>query len=274
MNPTEAQLRELAAWLVRRVVESERGLRSPAQLTPLLTVVAQARLTESRRSRWHVAPAGPVLPADVRTVSVQKDTPHRAQAVVLVRRGSRWEAVHLQLVRDTDGWRIHDLRRPSPSLDHTPDPQPPEEAFRRLTSTRGAAAAAAEASRHRATEAPDDDRHRAEVARWTRVVADLDRQIAEIGERIQSADMVSLHNPNPPKWAVRVLGPRPTDPDGRRRWSKAAVALAAFRRQWGITEQERPLGALPTHPRQITDLDNLLQLLDQLSMSPPDQALL
>lgn len=274
MSPTDAQLRDLASWLVRRIVEAERGLRSPNQLTPLLTEVANIRVLESRRTPWRATETGPLLPTDVRTLTVQQHNPHYAHAVVLVRRGPRWEAIHLLLAHDPDGWRIHNLRRPHQSLDHTPDPQPPEAALDTLTSTRRAAAAAAQASQQRADESPADSRYPTEVARWTRIVAHLDRQIAEIEARIHGADTVRLHDPTPPPWAVTILGPRSEDPAQQRTWIQAAAAIAAYRRRWGITDPDRPLGALPAHPRQIADLDRVLQLIDRLGLQPPNQSLL
>lgn len=277
ISPTDQQLRNLTGWLVVRIVEAERGLRSPAQLHHVLTQVGRARLTAAQHQHRPTRAAGPVLPADVRTVAVQRDRcPGSVQAVVIVRRDDRWEALHVHLLHEHGGWRIHDLQRPTPTLGHqqpADHADPPDSARRHLTGTRRASAAALQAVRHRAARDHGQERHITDLKRWERIVADYDRQLDHLERTAQHADATDLAGSTPPTWATRTLGPRPDQPKRRQRWLQAGVAVAAYRRRWGITSADQPLGN-PTHPNQIIELNRILKQIDRLGLTPPAQDLL
>lgn len=269
MTPTDAQLRTLARWLARTWVETERGLRSPHQLQPLLTRLAYTRL-QQLPPHQRATPGAVLLPEDVRTVSLQRDGPGRARAVALVRSADRWQALYLELRQQQRSWRIHDIARPH-HLEPDPPPQPsdPAESLHRLQDTHRHAEAAAQAADRAHRGKPTSPRRQAEATHWRQLVADLNRKIADLQRRLELADRALLSTETPPEWATGTLGPRPHDPHHQQAWIDAAVAVATYRRRWGLTTDPRPLGPTPSHPNQTADLNDLFHLIDRLGLPTP-----
>ena len=53
-----------------------------------------------------------------------------------------------------------------------------------------------------------------------------------------------------PAWAVKALGPVPTDPGERERWQERASAVGAYRELFGYDDERQPIGPEPVadHP--------------------------
>ena len=85
-------------------LEAEAGRRPRAQLRPLMTPMLYARLAEV----W----VRPGTPGTVVSVCVAQHTADRADAVAVVRRGPRWGAIGVGLVRTASGWLVDTVARP------------------------------------------------------------------------------------------------------------------------------------------------------------------
>jgi hypothetical protein len=84
---------------------------------------------------------------------------------------------------------------------------------------------------------PSDDPQRA--AALLDLAERLDERTADLGARAAL---------RPPRWALDRLGPVPRDPAGRREWASRAGPVAAYREQYGLTDQDRPIGREPAAP--------------------------
>ncbi|MBA2730968.1 MAG: hypothetical protein H0U48_09500 [Euzebyaceae bacterium] len=110
----------LAAAFATLYCEFEAGRRPRRHLTSMATPLLVARLAAAS-----VRPSTPATVARVLVVPVESDT---AEAVVVVRRGERYTALALRLVRTGDGWRIDDVARPElGGLPPPPFPMPADE---------------------------------------------------------------------------------------------------------------------------------------------------
>ncbi len=50
-----------------------------------------------------------------------------------------------------------------------------------------------------------------------------------------------------PAWAVKALGPIPTDPDRRQEWKSKAASIGAYREMYGYRHPTDPIGPEPSH---------------------------
>jgi hypothetical protein len=110
----------LAAAFATLYCEVDAGRRPRRHLTSMATPLLMARLA--------AAPVRPSTPATVARVLVVPVAAGTAEAVVVVRRGQRYTALALRLLRTGDGWRIDDVARPERGrLPPTPFPLPDDE---------------------------------------------------------------------------------------------------------------------------------------------------
>lgn len=100
----QARLRAMAAGFSQAFLEVESGRRTRAQLDRVLCPQLAFKLAD----RW-VRP-GP--PGTVVTTHGMLVAPHRYEAVAVVRRGDRFGALVVVLVRVRGAWRVADAARP------------------------------------------------------------------------------------------------------------------------------------------------------------------
>jgi hypothetical protein len=99
-----ARLRSMTSGFVGLFLEVEAGRRPRAQLRPLMTPMLYARLAEI----W--VRGG--TPGVVESVRVAAQAGDRADVVAIVRRGHRWGAVSVGVVRTASGWLVDTVARP------------------------------------------------------------------------------------------------------------------------------------------------------------------
>lgn len=114
-----ARLRWLAAGFGQAFLEVESGRRTRAQLDRVLCPQLAFKLAD----RW-VRP-GP--PGTVVTTHGMLVAPHRYEAVAVVRRGDRFGALAIVLVRIGGAWRVADAARPEDGAPVRPVPPDQEE---------------------------------------------------------------------------------------------------------------------------------------------------
>lgn len=116
----QARLARMAAGFSQAFLEVESGRRTRAQLDRVLCPQLAFKLAE----RW-VRPGSPGKVVTTRGMLV---TPHRYEAVAVVRRGERFGALVIVLVRIGGAWRVADAARPEDGAAAGPLPAAPEEA--------------------------------------------------------------------------------------------------------------------------------------------------
>lgn len=108
--PTDRQLAEIVRYLARVCLETERGLRPPAQLATYMDPAEALRLQHLLTlGRFQ---GGPLQPKDVGPAHLTHNRDGTVFATVVTRtEGQRWGALSLRL-RERDGhWQIADIHR-------------------------------------------------------------------------------------------------------------------------------------------------------------------
>lgn len=145
-RPTRPTLRALAADFVRLFLEVEAGRRPTDHLLPLMDPLLYAAL----EGRWvRRGPAGQL----VRVTGVLT-APDCYDAVAVVRRGERYGAIALRLLRRRGSWRVSDANRPEDGPLPAPAVPPPEEGLDAFDLVLGLFAAARAAHDNRSTFSP------------------------------------------------------------------------------------------------------------------------
>lgn len=118
----EGQLRRLTHGFTALFLEVEAGRRPRRHLEPLMTPLLYARLAPVWvRGGW---------PGRVIAVRGMAGADHAYEAVAVVRRGARYGALGLRLVRTGEGWRVDEVARPEegplPPPEFLPPPDEPD----------------------------------------------------------------------------------------------------------------------------------------------------
>lgn len=115
----QARLRRMAAGFSQAFLEVESGRRTRTQLDRVLCPQLAFKLAD----RW--VRHGP--PGKVVTTHGMLVAPHRYEAVAVVRRGDRFGALVIVLVRIGGAWRVADAARPEDRAQGPPPPPAQEE---------------------------------------------------------------------------------------------------------------------------------------------------
>jgi hypothetical protein len=189
---TDEQLERFAAFLAKVTLEIERGLRKPELL---LDVMPTRTWEQWQRGRlpgtFH---GGPVMDADIGTPRLERLHDTRAIANIVTRTDAeRWGALTMRLDAASGRWRAASIQRLYAAHHYRTGPYPPvvevpvEQRISLAVHDRERAGAALQASQRRQTDlTPRTSAHR-EAKRmtdtWTRIVADLDRELAMLRHR-------------------------------------------------------------------------------------------
>jgi hypothetical protein len=128
--------------------------------------------------------------------------------------------------------------------------------LRRQEEAADVAAGAVAVARQQADRATEAElalrRHQQRRTGWLEANAHLGptyRQVMrELAWQRRAVGLAAEHDP--PGHLRQELGPVPTSARGRRTWRQAAAAIEDYRRPYGITDPEQPLGPAPHQPAQ------------------------
>ena len=126
---TDQELRQVAAFVIKRYLEVERGLRSKQCLRPYLSPAAYAQQYSPDASRF--GKGGTVSQRDIGQLVFSREHPNLAHVTAPTRQeGQRWGALVMEMRADQHGrWKVTELTRAQDrNLAHpTPqrEPEPP-----------------------------------------------------------------------------------------------------------------------------------------------------
>jgi hypothetical protein len=189
---TDEQLARFAAFLAKVTLEIERDLRQPELL---LEVMPTRTWEQWQRGRLPGKfQGGAVLDADVGTPRIERLSDTRAIANVVTRtEAERWGALTMKLDASIGRWRAASIQRLYAARHYRTGPYPPvvevpvEQRIATAVQDRERADAALQTSQRRQSDlTPRTAAHR-EAKRmtdtWTKIVADLDRELAALRQR-------------------------------------------------------------------------------------------
>ena len=192
---TDAELADLARFLGRLTLEIERGLRDPGQLRELMSPDAWERWQRTRLPGSFRG--GPVDITDVGPARIERLDTSRALANLITRTDPRrWGALTMQLDATQGRWTAVSLQRLYAARHYRTGTTVPVVAVpiaEQIDRTHGlrdhAAAALAAVQRRRDELAPGGAaRHQLDElsTTWSKLVADLDRQLATLTRQVQT----------------------------------------------------------------------------------------
>jgi hypothetical protein len=189
---TDEQLARFAAFLAKVTLEIERDLRQPELLLEVMPTRTWEQWQRGRLpGKFH---GGTVLDADVGTPRIERLHDTRAIANVVTRTDAeRWGALTMKLDASTGRWRAASIQRLYAARHYRTGPYPPvvevpvEHRIATAVQDRERAGAALQTSQRRQADLkPRTAAHR-EARRmtdtWTKIVADLDRELAALRHR-------------------------------------------------------------------------------------------
>lgn len=185
---TDEQLRDIARYLARLCLEVERGMRPPDHLARFLDPPTRRRWQP--RTKIGRFAGGPVRPRDIGIPQVSRPTDlHAFISVATNTEAGRWGALSFEMRCRSGRWHVTDIQRLLAATHYRSTPRiaserGPDRPLGSVSEERRLAGAALRASERRLDElAPNQPGYRqtSQLARtWRRMVADLDREIADI----------------------------------------------------------------------------------------------
>lgn len=291
-EPSDQMLRRVAYSIARMYMEIERGLRSPEHLQPVLT--KPAYLVFRRTTMPQRFPnAGPVLPTDIRGITVNRHVAGQATISMTTREEEdRWGAIvlHLRAPKGPgDSWKADQLerirrhRRELARERETPEPVGLPERISRVEQERNLSEAAGRAVAARLKELkalPEEQQDRDEMKglrqqrrRWSAKVKELDEEMLDLRRRHALRTRLGLGvetlNGHGPELSAeelgRVLGPKPPDDRRAALWQTAADGIQSYRTRWDVTDTQTALGASPEDAEQRRHRGQVAELLRTLA---------
>jgi hypothetical protein len=189
---TDEQLERFAAFLAKVTLEIERDLRQPELLLEVMPTRTWEQWQRGRLpGKFH---GGPVMDADIGKPRIERLHDTRAIANVVTRTDTeRWGALTMKLDASSGRWRAASIQRLYAARHYRTGPYPPVvevpvgQRIAAAAQDRERASAALQASQRRQADLrPRTAAHR-EAKRmtdtWSRIVADLDRELAALRQR-------------------------------------------------------------------------------------------